>query len=435
MLNYIFTQTPLSWLVQNFWRDEAFTYLLANKNIFEILRLTAQDFNPPLYYLLMHFWIQMFGSSEIGMRIISIAFFWATFWIVFLFFKNVFKFSNKKIILYSVFFLLNPLFHYYAFEARMYSMFAFFATASFYCYYTKNKKWYTVVTVLGLYTHYFMLLVLLAQGIWLFVEHRLKPKRTDIQQLIVPFLFLLPWLIFSLVTKRAGEGVFWILPMTWEGFITIPSRLYTGYEGTFKFYDKPLLNLSMFISLLVIVGSIFTFRNHHKLKKEWLFFFLWGIGAALIVGLVSFFVPLFLPRYLIFAGVGFFLFLVFCLERMPLPLRFIFLAALFLATFHYQSLQVKHRTKANYSRMIREIKNQTRPNDVIYVTDELDYFPAQYYFDQKKVYIYQKDYSQIRDYVGKVLIPKEALVHTLPYYPKRAFVITPWRTYSIQALY
>ena len=65
MLNFIFTKTPLFFLTQSFWRDEAFSYFMAKKNISEIIFLTAKDFNPPLYYSILHFWIKIFGGSEI----------------------------------------------------------------------------------------------------------------------------------------------------------------------------------------------------------------------------------------------------------------------------------------------------------------------------------------------------------------------------------
>ncbi|PIW73452.1 hypothetical protein CO005_01355, partial [Candidatus Roizmanbacteria bacterium CG_4_8_14_3_um_filter_34_9] len=68
MLNFLFTKTPLFFLTQPFWRDEAFSYFMAKKNIFEMLLLTAKDFNPPLYYFILHFWMNIFGSSEIALR-------------------------------------------------------------------------------------------------------------------------------------------------------------------------------------------------------------------------------------------------------------------------------------------------------------------------------------------------------------------------------
>jgi len=134
MLNFLFTKTPLFFLTQPFWRDEAFSYFMAKKNIFEMLFLTAKDFNPPLYYFILHFWMNIFGSSEIALRSLSLLFFWGTICIVFLFLNNIFKMKERKSSIYLILFIINPLLLYYAFEARMYSMLAFFATLSFYAF-------------------------------------------------------------------------------------------------------------------------------------------------------------------------------------------------------------------------------------------------------------------------------------------------------------
>ena len=142
MLNFLFTQTPLAFLTQSFWRDEAFSYFLAKKNVLEIIILSAKDFNPPLYQLLLHFWLKIFGPSEISIRSLSLLFFWATLYVCFLFLQEIFKFNFKKSLIYLLLFLLNPFLLYYAFEARMYSLFTFLATLSFYSFYRKKYKIY-----------------------------------------------------------------------------------------------------------------------------------------------------------------------------------------------------------------------------------------------------------------------------------------------------
>ena len=109
MFNFLFTKTPLMFLVQSFWRDEAFSYLLAKRSLLDIVTLTVKDFSPPLYYFFLHFWINVFGKSEVALRSLSMVFYWATFYVVFLILTEVFKMKLKKAVLYLLFFLLNPL--------------------------------------------------------------------------------------------------------------------------------------------------------------------------------------------------------------------------------------------------------------------------------------------------------------------------------------
>ena len=46
---------------ESIWLDEAFSIQLAKYDPVEIIRKTARDVHPPLYYLLLHFWINLFG--------------------------------------------------------------------------------------------------------------------------------------------------------------------------------------------------------------------------------------------------------------------------------------------------------------------------------------------------------------------------------------
>ena len=57
---------------QSLWYDEGFSVLLARQSIPEIARLTAGDIHPPLYYFLLHGWLQLAGSSEFTLRFLSL---------------------------------------------------------------------------------------------------------------------------------------------------------------------------------------------------------------------------------------------------------------------------------------------------------------------------------------------------------------------------
>ncbi|MCS7001252.1 MAG: hypothetical protein NZ518_00235, partial [Dehalococcoidia bacterium] len=42
---------------QSLWYDEGFSVFLARHAVADIIRLTAGDIHPPLYYVLLHGWI------------------------------------------------------------------------------------------------------------------------------------------------------------------------------------------------------------------------------------------------------------------------------------------------------------------------------------------------------------------------------------------
>src|SRR5437016_10258973 len=57
-----------------FWMDEAITTGIASHPLSQIPAVLRQDGSPPLYYLLLHFWIQAFGDSESATHALSLLF-------------------------------------------------------------------------------------------------------------------------------------------------------------------------------------------------------------------------------------------------------------------------------------------------------------------------------------------------------------------------
>jgi len=111
-------------LNQSFWLDEAVTAKVAlHFNFADIItKFSPTDFHPPFYYLFMKFWTNVFGYSEVALRMPSVIFSILAGWILYL----VAGFWPM------VFFLFNPLVVYYSQEARMYMMTVFLLTMVIY---------------------------------------------------------------------------------------------------------------------------------------------------------------------------------------------------------------------------------------------------------------------------------------------------------------
>ncbi|MBU2543643.1 glycosyltransferase family 39 protein, partial [Patescibacteria group bacterium] len=77
-----------NYITRGFWGDEAWTAVISRLSIPEIIQVTGQDFHPPLYYLIVHGFMQVFGESE-WIRIISTIFFLLTLIPVYVFAKKI----------------------------------------------------------------------------------------------------------------------------------------------------------------------------------------------------------------------------------------------------------------------------------------------------------------------------------------------------------
>lgn len=444
MLQYLFSQTPLRFFVEDLWRDEAFSYLLAKLPVSDILRITAQDFNPPLYYILLHYWMSLFGTSEVALRGLSFLFYGLGLFAVFETMKIIYKLSFRQSFLYLGLFILNPLVMFYAFEARMYSMLFCLAMYSCYFFLREKKGAYAIVTILGLYTHYFMMLVIGAQALYLLLRHESKRQTLIdyIKKLTIPMLCglsFIPWMIFFLMQNASLSGDFWISKLTFEQLFYLPVYIYTGILKDFwvplkenQATQELLRNVAIFIYVCLLFG-FFQFRQTKKEHNLFLFFLLQVAAPISTIVLVDIAKPLFLPRYLIAVGASISLLIFLVLSRLNTALRTVLIAIFLFLNVQLQMTQMEYRSRGHLKETIQTIQQNASEEDVIYVTSELNFMVAQYYFDERKVYIYGKTYEEIPNYVGKVLIPAERVTQKFPPYPQKAFIIQDDLSYEVRS--
>jgi len=441
VFTFLFTKTPLVFFAQSIWRDEAFSSLLSQKNIGEMLSLTAKDSNPPLYYLLLHYWMKFFGNSEIALRSVSLIFFCLGAYVFFLFLRNIFNHSSRRSAIYLSLFVVNPVLHYYAFEARMYTMFGFFALASYYFFLKKNYKFYSIFIFLGLLTHYFMIFVLLSQILYLYsVRKKTNNNKTYLRSLSISCLLFLPWILFVLISKPSVNNSFWITKPKIETLIQLPGIIFTGYEPGFQLQYSILTLISILLTIILYSVSLRTLKlkkslHDNKSKNLILYLFIWSLFIPLIILVVSFIKPIFLPRYLIFSTMGLLLFFSYILPKTHKFTEIALFTILITISLIYAQIQTLTRTKANIREVAKVIKALIKPDDVVYVTHEFNFHPLQYYINNKQIYIYGKTYEQLPWYIGKVLISPDNIAQSLPVYPKKAFILNDDLTFSIQATY
>lgn len=108
--------------VESVWFDEAISVRFASQPVRELLRSTAADTHPPLYYLMLKAWIGLFGAGEIAAR--SLSTLWSLIGIVLIYCAGRRAASagneNKTGLLAAFMLAVNPLDVAFAQEIRMY---------------------------------------------------------------------------------------------------------------------------------------------------------------------------------------------------------------------------------------------------------------------------------------------------------------------------
>ncbi|WP_376790575.1 hypothetical protein [Thermoflexus sp.] len=132
---------PIAWLVlltaislnrlhiPSLWFDEGWSWHLARMPIPEMLRTTAADRSPFLYYLLLHLWIRIAGESEFALRWPSVAFGLLTAALAGRIAARGWGWPAGILTMLAM--GLSPFWLYYVQEARMYAMLAAGALAAF----------------------------------------------------------------------------------------------------------------------------------------------------------------------------------------------------------------------------------------------------------------------------------------------------------------
>jgi hypothetical protein len=113
------------------WLDETFSVWLASHRVPDMLGWIVKfDQHPPLYYLLLHYWMGYYGDTPYYVRLLSAVFGAGTIPIIYLIGKRL---SGTVMgLAAAVFLALSPFNIYYAQEARMYTFLMFNAAVALY---------------------------------------------------------------------------------------------------------------------------------------------------------------------------------------------------------------------------------------------------------------------------------------------------------------
>ncbi len=439
MLNYLLSHTPLLYLVQSFWRDEAFSVLAAKESLSFIF--TRLGFEPPLYYTMLHFWIRIFGTSELAARSLSLVGFLLATVIIIEWADQLYK-KHWLAWFVPLFFFVNPMLLYYAFEVRTYGWYIFFATATLYAYATKRWPWFVVAAVLGFYTHVYILPFVGALFLHrLFVErHHLFQKHqsflrmlgriakdSGVRSVALAVLLMVPWLIrIGLEMGRMKSS--WYFPVDVQLVRSVLGNMFVGYEGTPWFGWK----YTRYLSLGVVLAGWGAIAESKMREHVRLLFFFGLIPLIGIIG-ISFIKPLFVNRYLIPVTVAEVLVVTAALAAIRKPLlQKITAVILFAGVIWINWWYAPFHAKTPVRETFEQVHALMKPGDVVLASDSLIYLETLYYTkDSSKVYLYNPNDNIFPWYIGDALITPSRMVRDYPIYPSRAFLIHTDGTFDV----
>lgn len=154
---------------QGVWIDEADSILIAQHDVSQIVQKLRLGSNPPLFYVLLHYWMLLVGDGSVSLRLLSafssVALVAATWW-------SARELATRRVAYAAALFVaVSPVQVYYSQHLRMYVLLPLFGLLAT-CFLARHLQHarrgdfalWLAATILALYTHNFAIYLLAVHG-------------------------------------------------------------------------------------------------------------------------------------------------------------------------------------------------------------------------------------------------------------------------------
>lgn len=362
-------------LDQSFWLDEAAQVIESSRSFWQQFHIVA-DFHPPLYHILLHFWM-LGGTGEAWVRLLSVIFSLGTIGIVY---KLGEYFDHMHAGILAAFFLtLSPYHIWYSQEARPYMAFVFFSLLATYALLERLWFWYVIAGIVSLFSLYFAPFLFLSHIVYvlLFAKKDIKKFVVCLIAISITFMPWSPYFINQLKTGTNGLFVGWQSVVSSSsaiaGLLTIAKFILGKMPLTNKFTSAIILS-PMFLIFLVTAGE--------NLKKKegriLLSLFFVPFIASLVVSLI---IPIAAPQRLLFLLPLFYLIIALGITKLRKRMKVIGTCVVIFTSilglwYYYTNPYVQ---RENWRQAVTYVKESETPKSIILFAFPEPFAPFQWY--------------------------------------------------------
>ncbi|MGI9147784.1 MAG: glycosyltransferase family 39 protein [Chloroflexota bacterium] len=198
LLGVVALAAALRWFridTQSLWYDEGISAHQLSRSYPDIVRAAALDTHPPLYYASLKAWAELVGSSELGLRSLSVA--WGVLAVVLTCLIGHRMFGSLVASVAAMLVAVAPLMVYYSQEARMYAQVTALGLLAVYAYTQRNNWLYALAATATLYSQYLGVAMLFALNVHALIWWQTRTRREWLGWLAanaVVALGFVPWL-------------------------------------------------------------------------------------------------------------------------------------------------------------------------------------------------------------------------------------------------
>ena len=364
--------------------DESFTIQFSGHSLSWLLpNIASVEPNPPLYYFLLHYWMQVLGQSEFVTRFVSLLFGVLSVPLIYLLGKSL---GHPAVgALSALLMAINPFQIWHAQDVRNYTLWPALSIAGlvFLLHALQEGKiryWagYAGMTLLTLYTHYYDLFMLLFQNLFVLILLVIGRRREPTSSRRRP---LLTWLVIqAILTVSYGSWLIYgssrLLFYTTRGdspaLWAVLSRCLTAFSLGETVPAEFTTASAPFLLLIFLIGLGCALKKQRHLA---LFLILYILVPSVCIFIAAQVRPLFRERYLNVIAPAYYLTFSYALMvlRDELPrwrmapliagVAFFGLSGAYsLHNYHYNSIYQK---SPNWRGLGDYLESQTGPSDVI----------------------------------------------------------------------
>lgn len=376
--------------------DEAQSIWQASHTAEFIRTYMLKNVHLPLHNTLLHFWIRLFGSSEISVRFLSAIPGVLTIPAFYLLAREFLK--GRWVLIATAFATISPFWIWYSREIRMYTLLTLVATLSYYFFVKILKRnkgtdyiLYGLVNLIGIYTHYFFFLILFVQAIYFLIiwwsSRKLKSAKVDkkiiLRRLIavglILFILFLPWLL--MLVRSYGSGS--LAPIL-QAPTTFNIAL-SFYEFSFGYQPDYVAASIIALWPLITLISFFFLMKREPIPRKIYFLILGILLPIAIVFFASLLIrPMYLTRYLIIVTPLFYIFTIWLLSELQGWGQKVLagvLLILIVASLANQYVSPNNPAKEDYRAATTYISSATTPRDIVVLAPPYIVYPFQYYYN------------------------------------------------------
>ncbi len=246
---------------QSEWNDEALSVVIANGTTTQIITNQFHSFQPPGYYLLLHYWQSWFGNNDSALRLPSA--FAGILAIAVMFSLGKLLLGYKMGLWAALLTAVLPFQVFYSQELRTYSLLFLFCTITIFSY-TKlwldgqnvKRRWwfvYAISITCGMYLHFLFSLIIIALGLFFLLGKLFRNNLISWHNFILAHVALgiayLPMIMWLL--NQTSQGQYAKLDVSFAGYISLPLAFTVGY-----FLPSELMMAAYAIILIVVIITI-----------------------------------------------------------------------------------------------------------------------------------------------------------------------------------